>query len=355
MQRAAIGGVRGAGRGFPPARLFRAALPVLAADKEALLELRRRTGLPWVQCRDALLRCGGDRGQAEAWLREEAQRRGWSRAEAVRGHRTPEGLVGLLREGAAAAMVEVNCETDFVARTGEFQRLVEMAAVATMGHCQATTSATACAKYLLQERELAQLRGGPGGALLSDHLALATGKLGEKLALRRAAWLRVPEHEGYVATYTHGWLPAAAPVAMGTYGALVALGVTDPRPPAATLEEVGRKVAQHVVGLAPTTLGTPQDTPRGEGETRLLAQGFLLQPELTLGQWLLQQGGAVAVRDFLRFRCGEETAGGGTEGEGIPGGDTEGQGIPEEGQGTAGGGTQGKETTGGGTGTAAVG
>ncbi|XP_051499689.1 elongation factor Ts, mitochondrial isoform X1 [Apus apus] len=306
MQRAAIGAC---GRA-PPARFFRAARPVLAADKEALLELRRRTGLPFVQCREALQRCGGDRGKAEAWLQDQAQQRGWARASILRGRPTPQGLVGLLREGTAAAMVEVNCETDFVARTGEFQQLVELVAVATMGHCRASKQATACDKHLLQEEELMQLRGEPGGALLREQLALAMGKLGEKLNLRRAGWLRVPEGEGLVATYTHGWLPTGpAPVVMGTYGALVALGVTaeGPPPPQATLEEVGRKVAQHVVGMAPTSLGTPQDPPGGEGETRLLAQGFLLQPEVTLGQWVREQGGAVAVRGFLRFQCGEET------------------------------------------------
>ncbi|XP_074990044.1 elongation factor Ts, mitochondrial isoform X2 [Calonectris borealis] len=308
MQRAARSAVCGAAR-VPPARFFRAAPPVLAADKEALLELRRRTGLPFLQCREALRRCGGELGQAEAWLQEQAQRQGWSKATQVRGRRTREGLVGLLREGPAAAMVEVNCETDFVARNAEFQRLVEQAALGTMAHCRAAAAPpTCCTKHLLREDELAQLQGGDGGTLLSDHLALAIGKLGENLILRRAAWLRVPEEDGYIAAYAHGWLPAAAPVAMGTYGALVACRVTEPRPPAATLEEVGRKVAQHVVGMAPTAVGTPQDQPRGEEETRLLAQSFLLEPGLTVGQFLGARG-ALAVRDFLRFRCGEEPPG----------------------------------------------
>lgn len=100
--------------------------------------------------------------QAEAWLQEQAQRQGWSRASAVRERRAREGLVGLLREGTAAVMVEVgdvrgtqghppeegmggslslpqvNCETDFVARNAEFQRLVEQAALSTMVLCRAT-------------------------------------------------------------------------------------------------------------------------------------------------------------------------------------------------------------------------
>ncbi|XP_074906001.1 elongation factor Ts, mitochondrial [Buteo buteo] len=306
MQRAALSAVCGTAR-VPPVRFFRAPPPVLAADKEALLQLRRRTGLPFLQCREALKRCGGDLGQAEAWLEEQAQRQGWSKATEVGGRRTPEGLVGLLREGTAAVMVEVNCETDFVARNAKFQRLVEQVALGTMAHCRAAAAPPAsCSKHLLQPDELAQLRTESGGALLSDHLALAIGKLGENLTLRRAAWLRVPEEDGYIAAYAHGWLPARAPVAMGTYGALVACRVTEPRPSVTVLEEVGRKVAQHVVGMAPTAVGTPQDEPQGEAETRLLAQSFLLEPALTVGQFLGARG-ALAVRDFLRFRCGEET------------------------------------------------
>ncbi|KAM6395033.1 elongation factor Ts, mitochondrial [Rhynochetos jubatus] len=306
MQRAARSAVCGAAR-VPPARSFRVSPPVLAVDTELLRELRRRTGLPWLQCREALLRCGGALGQAEAWLQEQAQQRGWSRAAEPRGRRTREGLVGLLREGPAAVIVEVNCETDFVARTGEFQQVVEQAALGTMAHCRAAPPGPGpCSKHLLQEDELAQLRTGPGGDLLGNHLALAMGKLGERLSLRRAAWLRVPPGAGLIAAYAHGWLPPRRPVAMGTYGALVACAVTDPRAPPAALEELGRKVAQHVVGMAPTALGTPEDEPQGEEETRLLAQSFLLQPGVTLGQFL-RAGGALAVRDFLRFRCGEET------------------------------------------------
>ncbi|XP_074785509.1 elongation factor Ts, mitochondrial [Athene noctua] len=303
----------------PPARFFRAAPPVLAADKESLLQLRRRTGLPFMKCQEALQRCGGDMGQAEAWLQEAGAAAGLEQSPQVLGRRTREGLVGLLREGPAAAMVEVNCETDFVARTAEFQRVVGEAALGTMAHCRAAAAPppASCTKHILQADELAQLRTGAGGELLSDHLALAIGQLGENVTLRRAAWLRVPEGDGYIAAYAHGWLPAPAAtgpaVAMGTYGALVACQVPEPRPSVATLEEVGRKVAQHVVGMAPTAVGTPQDQPRGGGEgeeeeeTRLLAQSFLLEPGLTVGQFLGARGGPLAVRDFLRFHCGEET------------------------------------------------
>lgn len=129
------------------------------------------------------------------------------------------------------------------------------------------------------------------------------GRLGERLALRRAGWLRAPG--GFVATYAHGWVPPGPPVAMGTYGALVACGGPAPGPPSPELQELGRRVAQHVVGMAPTALGSPEDELGGDTETRLLAQGSLLEPGVSLGQYLRERGG-LQVWDFLRFQCGEE-------------------------------------------------
>ncbi|XP_068068732.1 elongation factor Ts, mitochondrial [Anomalospiza imberbis] len=294
MQRAALGALGGAARAAP-GRWFSAAPPAL----RELRELRARTGQPVLRCREALQRAGGDLRQAEAWLEAESRRRGWARATAPGAPRAREGLVGVLSEGSAAVMVEVNCETDFVARTPDFQQLVEMAARGVLGHCQGASGT----KHLLREDELAQVRAGDGGDLLSDHLALAMGRLGERLALRRAGWLRAPG--GFVATYAHGWVPPGPAVAMGTYGALVACGGPGPGPPSPELQELGRRVAQHVVGMAPTALGTPEDELGGDTETRLLAQGTLLEPGVPLGRYLRDRGG-LQVWDFLRFQCGEE-------------------------------------------------
>ncbi|XP_066423755.1 elongation factor Ts, mitochondrial [Molothrus aeneus] len=295
MQRAALGALGGAARA-PPGRWLSAAPPAL----RELRELRARTGQPVMRCREALERAGGDLRQAEAWLEAESRRRGWARAAAPGAARAREGLVGILSEGSAAVMVEVNCETDFVARTPDFQQLVEMAARGVLGHCQGALGT----KLLLPEEELAQVRAADGGDLLSEHLALAMGRLGERLALRRAGWLRAPPG-GFVATYAHGWVPPGPAVAMGTYGALVACGGPGPGPPPAELRELGRRVAQHVVGMAPTALGTPEDELGGDSETRLLAQGTLLEPGVPLGRYLRERGG-LQVWDFLRFQCGEE-------------------------------------------------
>ncbi|XP_025900872.1 elongation factor Ts, mitochondrial [Nothoprocta perdicaria] len=243
---------------------------------------------------------------AEAWLEEQARSEGWSRAERLRGRRATQGLVGLLQDRGLAVMVEVNCETDFVARNEEFQRLLQQAVLGTMAHCQGRAEPLAApAKHFLQSEELLQLRAEPHGARLGDQVALAIGKLGENLRLRRAAWLAVPAG-CHIGTYVHGAPPRVPPapaVAMGKYGALVACAPAEPGAEAA-LRDVGRKVAQHVVGMAPRSLGSAEDEPVGEAETRLLAQSFLLEPAVTLGAFARAQ--RVNVLDFVRFECGEE-------------------------------------------------
>ncbi|KAM4643972.1 elongation factor Ts, mitochondrial isoform 2-T2 [Amazona ochrocephala] len=268
MQRAARTAVRAL-----PARFFRAAAPVLAADKESLLQLRRRTGLPILKCRDALQHCGGD-------------------------------------------LAQLSCETDFVARTSEFQRVVAQAAMGAMELCRrAPPTARACSQHFLQPEELAELRTGPGGGPLSEELALAMGRLGEAVSLRHAAWLRVRPGAGFVSGYAHGGPaadPGAGPVALGTLGALVACGargVARGGARGAALEALGRQVAQHVVGFAPRRVGRARERPReeelGGEEEALLAQEFLHAPGRRVGR-VLRALGPLSVTGFVRFRCGEE-------------------------------------------------
>lgn len=320
MQRAALGAVRAGPRLCPPpARSFGASRPVPAAapDKEALLALRRRTGLPFVHCREALLRFGTDLPQAEAWLAARAQEEGWSKATKLQGRAAREGLLGLLHSGQAAVMVEVSCETDFVARNANFQQLVQDVALATMAHCGGAAEPPAtCTKRFLGTEELSRVRMEPGGAELRDRLALAIGKMGENMALRRAAWLAVPQG-CHIAWYVHGSPPAATPPApntappapaLGKYGALVACRAAGTGPPGPEAAALCRQVAQHVVGMAPLAVGSPEDEPGGEGERRLLAQEFLLGPGATVAQVLRPH--ALTVLDFVRFCCGEEAAAG---------------------------------------------
>ncbi|XP_023563040.1 elongation factor Ts, mitochondrial isoform X3 [Octodon degus] len=274
-----------------------------ASSKDLLMKLRRKTGYSFVNCKKALETCGEDLEQAEIWLHQQAQKEGWSKAAKLRGRKAKEGLIGLLQEGNAAVLVEVNCETDFVSRNLKFQQLVQQVALGTMLHCQSLKDQLSTySKGFLNSSELSGLPAGPDrDGSLKDRLALAIGKLGENMVLKRAAWVKVP-CGFYIGSYVHGaeHSPSFHNMVLGKYGALVICETSEQR---ASLEDLGRRLGQHVVGMAPLSVGSLDDEPGGEAETRLLSQPYLLDPSITLGQYVQPQG--VSVVDFVRFECGE--------------------------------------------------
>ncbi|XP_044533371.1 elongation factor Ts, mitochondrial [Gracilinanus agilis] len=285
-------------------RLFGVVRPEVVSSKEHLQKLRRKTGYSFTNCKKALETCGGDLAQAEAWLHKQAQKEGWSKATKLQGRKTKEGLIGLLQEGNSAVMVEVNCETDFVSRNLKFQQLVQQVALGTMLYCQSLREQLSTyRKGFLETAELSQLRVGPDREdSLKDQLTLFIGKLGENLTLKRAAWVTVP-NGFYIGSYVHGAMhsPSLSNMVLGKYGALVICQTTEEKP---NLQDVGRRLGQHVVGMAPLSVGSVDDEPGGEEETKMLAQPYLLDPSITLGQYVKPLG--VLVVDFLRFECGED-------------------------------------------------
>lgn len=127
------------------------------------------------------------------------------------------------------------------------------------------------------------------------------GKLGENMTLKRAAWVKVPDGF-YIGSYVHGAVhsPLLHNLVLGKYGALVICETSEQK---ANLEELGRRLGQHVVGMAPRSVGSLDDEPGGEEETKMLSQPYLLDPSITLGQYVQPRG--VSVVDFVRFECGE--------------------------------------------------
>lgn len=103
-----------------------------SVNKSQLSKLRRATGYTFSACRDALVRHANHYDNALAWLEEEAVRLGWSKAGKLSGRSLTQGLVGVMETGDRVVMVEVNCETDFVARNEQFQNLVATTAEAVM-------------------------------------------------------------------------------------------------------------------------------------------------------------------------------------------------------------------------------
>ena len=187
--------------------------------------LRNKTGAGMMDCKKALAETGGDMERAVDWLRA----KGLAAAARKAGRTAAEGLIGAVAEGVSGALVEINSETDFVARNADFQRFVAAAA-------QAARAAGGDAEALKDAAF-------PGsGRTVSGELTELVGRIGENLVLRRCVALSV--ERGLVSSYVHN---AAAP-GMGKIGVLVALR-SDAAP--AALAAIGKQLAMQVAASRP--------------------------------------------------------------------------------------------------------
>jgi elongation factor Ts len=191
-------------------------------------DLRDRTGAGMSDCKKALVESGGEIDAAVDWLRK----KGLSAAAKKSGRVAAEGLIGVATAPMKAAMVEVNAETDFVARNESFQNFV-----------------SAVAQVALQVGEdVAAIRaaGFPGGSrTVAEELTHMVATVGENMTIRRARVLTVPH--GVVATYVH----AAVKPGLGKIGVLVAVEGTSEL---SALETLGRQVGMHVAAARPDAL-----------------------------------------------------------------------------------------------------
>jgi len=194
----------------------------------AVKALRERTGAGMMDCKRALTESGGDAEAAFDWLRK----KGLSAAAKKSGRVAAEGLVGVASAVNKAAMVEVNAETDFVARNETFQALVQ-----------------AVAQIALEVGEdVDAIRAAPfpgTGRTVADELTHLVATIGENMNLRRAKVLTVPS--GVVATYVHNALKPG----LGKIGVLVAVESKDEQ---SALETLGRQVGMHVAATRPDAL-----------------------------------------------------------------------------------------------------
>lgn len=191
-------------------------------------ELREKTGAGMMDCKKALGETDGDLEGAVDWLRK----KGLAAAAKKAGRVAAEGLVGIAAAGTTGVAVEINAETDFVARNDKFQDFV------------ATTAKVALDKAATVE-ELAAADYPGAGKSVSEQLTALIATIGENMNLRRMAKLSVPQ--GVVASYVHS---AIAP-GLGKIGVLVAL---ESAGDAAKLEALGKQIAMHVAAANPLFL-----------------------------------------------------------------------------------------------------
>jgi elongation factor Ts len=187
-------------------------------------DLREKTGAGMMDCKKALTETEGALEDAVDWLRKN----GLAAAAKKAGRIAAEGLVAVVASGGRGTIVEVNAETDFVARNEEFQNFVEQvsaAALETGGGIDALATATV-----------------NSGGTVGDGLTELVAKIGENMTLRRVEHLAV--ENGIVASYIH----SAARPGLGRIGVIVALESTGD---AGKLDAFGRKLAMHVAAASP--------------------------------------------------------------------------------------------------------
>ncbi|HEV7285455.1 translation elongation factor Ts [Kaistia sp. UC242_56] len=279
-------------------------------------DLREKTGAGMMDCKAALIENGGDVEASIDWLRT----KGLAKAAKKAGRVAAEGLVGVAASGTTAVVVEVNSETDFVARNAEFQQVVQnvaQAALATDG----SVAAVAASNF-------------PGSdKTVEDAITTAVATIGEHMNLRRSAAVSVTD--GVVATYVHS---AVAPN-LGKIGVLVGLQSTGDKD---KLVALGRQVAMHIAATNPLSVrsedldadvvarersvyaeqaresGKPEAIIEKmvEGRVRkfyeevvLLSQAFVINPDLTVEKALkaaeADVGAPIELTTFVSFRLGE--------------------------------------------------
>ncbi|WMS41178.1 translation elongation factor Ts [Acuticoccus sp. MNP-M23] len=278
--------------------------------------LREKTGVGMMDCKTALNETGGDMEAAVDWLRKKGLSKAAKKADRV----AAEGLIGAASQGTKSVLVEVNSETDFVARNEKFQALVSAIA----------------AEGLAANGDLDTLKAQPypgTGRTVAEEVTEAVATIGENMALRRTASLEVSD--GVVATYLHN----AVADGLGKLGVLVAMQSTGDK---TKLEELGRKIAMHVAAVNPLALDVDAipaeaadreravyaDQARASGkpdsiiekmvegrmrkfyeEVVLMKQAFVVNPDQTVAEAVKDGeaavGAPITVTGFVRFALGE--------------------------------------------------
>lgn len=280
---------------------------------ELVKTLREKTGAGMMDCKKALGETNGDMEKAIDWLRK----KGLSAAAKKSGRVAAEGLVGVLSQGTAGAMIEINSETDFVARNDKFQQHLHQVLSLALHH----------------KGSFEDLLTLPHGHGYHGNVTEATQNLvaviGENIHVRRMARLEVIS--GVVASYVHN---ATAP-GLGRIGVLVAL---ESSAPASTLEPLAKQIAMHIAATAPQSIdidslnpelvareraifseqaeksGKPVDViaKMVEGrlkkfyeESVLLEQAFIMDNTRKVKDVLKDAGAPASITGFFRFSLGE--------------------------------------------------
>ena len=278
-------------------------------------DLREKTGAGMMDCKTALGATEGDIEAAIDWLRK----KGLAKAAKKSGRVAADGLVGVSIEANFGVVVEVNSETDFVARNDDFQALVR------------GVLAVALDKGAAVDAEAVKASHYPGGGTVAEAVANAIATIGENITLRRAQGLHVAH--GAIGHYVHGQIVDG----LGRIGVIVALESTGSHD---ALVALGRQVAMHVAAASPIALNAEAVDPavvarekavladKNAGkpphvlekivesglktyykEVCLVDQPFVHDPSKSVAQAIKEAektvGAQIALKGFVRYALGE--------------------------------------------------
>ena len=278
-------------------------------------DLREKTGAGMMDCKNALSATGGDVEAAIDWLRK----KGLAKAAKKSGRVVAEGLVGLAVEANLGVVVEVNSETDFVARNDDFQALARGVLAVALDHAPNVD---------VEKIKNAHF---PGGGTVADAIANAIATIGENMTLRRAAGLHV--HEGAIGHYVHGQIADG----LGRIGVLVGL---ESKGDHAALVALGKQISMHVAAASPAALdASALDPATVEREKAVLAdknagkkpevlakivesglktyykevclvdQAYVIDPSKSVAQAVKEAekavGAPITLKGFVRYQLGD--------------------------------------------------
>ncbi|KAL3090076.1 hypothetical protein niasHS_006528 [Heterodera schachtii] len=308
-------------------------------SKEVLLKMRKETGYSYVKCRKALVACGGEQNyeQALRWIKEAAVKEGWDKAAKLSGRKASQGLIGFASlSDNVSVLVELNCETDFVARSAEFKNLVTEL-VNALRNCASELLPLhdEAQKLTVKNIELDKFRM-MDGRTANEAIVATVSKVGENIQLARASVISSsPANKLFGQTHPKEEFNG---VQLGRFISLVSLGrKSDESVSDFPTTQLGQVICQHIIGMAPESLGEPgkkgakratqmeivdngevtekrsanaeneSDTGEEEDlnasqvdqseltrmdgeETQLLHQPFMLNPEQTVNEYLEEHG-----------------------------------------------------------------
>nr|ACO15630.1 Elongation factor Ts, mitochondrial precursor [Caligus clemensi] len=286
--------------------IFTSSCLLSSSSKSPLAKLRKKTGYSLSICKKALDQNEQNLDKAMEWLKKQAQAEGWSKANKLSGRNTTQGLIGLLYRERVACMVELNCETDFVARNKNFHLLLnEITGVALSN---APKKDEEIIVQSLQKEEMSEWRSlSEEGKTLADLIALNIGRIGENIVLKRSVLFSVPEGVSLSAV-TH---PSARidneDVLYGRLGTILAYS-KDPHhgiiPEGQTVGSMARQLCQHIIGMSPTEIGRIEDE-SPDPDAHLLHQDFLLDEEVKISNLVQELG--ITLKHFHRFEVGRDS------------------------------------------------